>query len=61
MMEGKESNFLEKFGLEVTVGTHPIPQKYYATHCALKTWNSKCMEEAIKLTLSDEKTRIDYD
>ena len=56
------SNFIrEKFGLEVVVGTHPIPEKYYKTHKNLKTWDSKLWEPLIAPTLSDEKTRQSYD
>jgi predicted metal-binding protein len=51
----------EKFGLDVVVGTHPIPQKYYVTHTALETWNTPAWEEHIKPTLTDEKTRLAYD
>ena len=29
-----------KYGIEVVIGTHPIPQKYYNVHAKLGTWNS---------------------
>ena len=51
----------EKYGLKVIIGTHPIPQKYYLTHRALNTWNTKEWKEFIQPTLSDEKTRLSYD
>jgi predicted metal-binding protein len=51
----------EKYGIGVVVGTHPIPQKYYLTHTALKTWDSPKWQELIKPTLSDEATRRAYD
>lgn len=51
----------EKYGIKVIFGTHPIPQKYFTTHTKLNTWNNEFLEESIKLTLTDEKTRINYD
>jgi predicted metal-binding protein len=51
----------EKYGMEVVVGTHPIPEKYYKTHKNLKTWDSKLWETLTAPTLSDEKTRLSYD
>jgi len=39
---GHFKNFIEtKYGLEVVIGTHPIPEKYFLTHTALKTWKSE--------------------
>ncbi len=51
----------EKYGMEVVVGTHPIPQKYFITHQNLKTWNSPEWQKMITPTLCDEKTRLAYD
>jgi predicted metal-binding protein len=51
----------KKYGVTVVVGTHPIPQKYYITHKALGTWNSKEWKKLIQPTLADEKTRLAYD
>lgn len=51
----------EKYGLEVVVGTHPIPEKYYRTHEALGTWHSPEWQDYIGPTLADEKTRLAYD
>ncbi len=55
-------NFIkEKFGLEVVIGTHPIPQKYYITHVNLGTWTpSEEWKEILQPTLTDEKTRLAY-
>jgi len=50
----------EKFGLEVVMGTHPIPQSYYETHTKLGTWESAEWKEIIAPTLGDEKTRLAY-
>ncbi|HUV56958.1 MAG TPA: CGGC domain-containing protein [Dehalococcoidales bacterium] len=55
-------NFIgEKYGIDVVIGTHPIPQKYYNTHMKLKTWDSPKWREIIQPTLADEKTRLAYD
>ena len=51
----------EKYGLEVVIGTHPIPQKYYLTHQQLGTWQSDTWQQLIQSTLADEKTRLAYD
>jgi len=50
-----------KYGLEVVIGTHPIPQKYYIVHKKLNTWESPQWQELIQPTLADEKTRLAYD
>jgi len=53
--------FIEtKFGLEVVVGTHPIPEKYLITHTELKTWDTPEWQTHITPTLSNEKTRLAY-
>lgn len=51
----------EKYGIKVVFGTHPIPQKYYITHNNLNTWNSAFLKKAIEGTLTDIKTRLNYD
>ena len=56
------SDFIrERYGIEVVIGTHPIPQKYYNIHMKLKTWASPKWKEIIQPTLADEKTRLSYD
>lgn len=50
----------EKYGMEVVVGTHPIPEKYYETHQALGTWESAYWQECIGATIADKKTRLEY-
>ena len=50
----------EKYGMEVVVGTHPIPEKYYITHKNLNTWDSAAWKKYIKDTLTDKDTRIAY-
>jgi predicted metal-binding protein len=50
-----------KFGLQLVVGTHPVPQSYYTTHEKLGTWRSAEWQERIKHVLNDEQTRRLYD
>lgn len=50
-----------RYGIEVVVGTHPIPQKYYDMHGMLGTWDSPEWEDLIQPTIADEKTRLSYD
>ncbi|MBN2620746.1 CGGC domain-containing protein [candidate division WOR-3 bacterium] len=51
----------EKYRMDMVVGTHPIPQKYYITHTALGTWETPEWQEHIKPALAYEKTRLAYD
>jgi predicted metal-binding protein len=54
--------FLEKrYGVKVVVGTHPVPKKYFAMHTSLGTWENAEWKPLIALTLTDEKTRENYD
>lgn len=55
-------NFIPvKYGLDVVIGTHPIPQKYYITHQGLGTWQPDIWQDALKHVLTDEKIRLAYD
>ncbi len=47
--------------MEVVVGTHPIPQKYFDTHSKLGTWDSVEFRELIKATFAEEGLRKSYD
>jgi hypothetical protein len=62
---GQLASFCEfipaKYGLDVIVGTHPIPQDYYLTHGALGTWQSARWQEVIQHVWTDEETRRAYD
>ncbi|MBN1338921.1 MAG: CGGC domain-containing protein [Bacteroidales bacterium] len=49
-----------KYQMEVVVGTHPIPEKYLVTHEALGTWDTPEWKDLIRPSLSDRKTRLDY-
>ena len=50
-----------KYGVDVVIGTHPIPQNYYNVHAKLGTWNSSEWKEIIQPILASEKTRLSYD
>lgn len=55
-------DFIEsRFKVDVVVGTHPIPQKYYRIHQELHTWDSPFWQEAIRDALADEPVRLAYD
>jgi predicted metal-binding protein len=48
------------YGVEVVVGTHPIPESYYDRHSKLKTWRSDSWQALIAPTVCDEATRRAY-
>lgn len=50
----------EKFGLDVVLGTHPIPPSYIETHGALGTWDDPKWDDRLKYVMTDEKTREKY-
>ncbi len=50
-----------KFDMDVVIGTHPIPEKYYLVHKDLKTWESPKWKKLIEPTLKDKETRLAYD
>ena len=50
-----------KYGMEVVVGTHPIPQSYFLTHGELGTWDSPAKQAELEPLLADEQTRLAYD
>jgi len=56
-----EKFIVERYGLKVIFGTHPIPQKYYLKHTILNTWNTECLIKAIEPTLCNERIRLNYD
>lgn len=54
--------FIEgKYGMEVVLGTHPVPQNYFETHQALGTWAGPEWPARLEGTLLDEATRRAYD
>jgi predicted metal-binding protein len=50
-----------KFEMEVVIGTHPIPEKYYEIHKKLGSWNDAKWRELLEPSISDETTRLAYD
>jgi predicted metal-binding protein len=50
-----------KFGMEVVIGTHPIPQKYLITHEKLGTWKDPGWHSILISLLADEAKRLAYD
>lgn len=55
-------SFLEKrYGVQVVVGTHPIPEKYLKMHTHLGTWKDPAWEPLLAATMTDEATRKAYD
>jgi len=51
----------EKYGIDVILGTHPIPENYYQTHMNLSTWESKIWQETIDSLSRDKALRKAYD
>jgi predicted metal-binding protein len=50
-----------KYGLEVVIGTHPIPENYYLTHQHLGTWRSDKWQSLIQEVLPGQAMRLAYD
>lgn len=50
-----------KYSIDVVVGTHPIPEKYFKEHAHLKSWDSVGWNDLLKDLISDEKERLRYD
>ena len=50
-----------KYGIEVVIGTHPVPQKYFIIHRELNTWSDPEWEEILQPSIADEKIRLAYD
>jgi len=60
-MEHFEKFIIEKYGMKVIFGTHPIPQKYFIPHSKMNTWDGDFLKKSIQNTLCNEKTRLNYD
>lgn len=55
------TTFIQKrYGVEVVLGTHPIPQKYLDMHRDLGTWEDPKWEAWLEPTMADEATRLAY-
>lgn len=50
-----------KFGMEVVVGPHPVPEKCNLVHRKLGTWPGMAAMDDLKHLLADQKTRLAYD
>lgn len=50
-----------EYQVEVVLGTHPIPAKYFATHGSLGTWSTRPWQEKVRHVVCDESTRARYD
>ena len=56
------SEFIKtKYGIDVVVGTHPIPEKYNSVHAQLGTWSPPDCPNYIEPLLVDEQIRKAYD
>ncbi|MBN2278956.1 MAG: CGGC domain-containing protein [Candidatus Marinimicrobia bacterium] len=54
-------DFIEKnWNVTVIYGTHPIPEKYLDNHRHLKSWQDPVWQNILKLVMSDQQTRINY-
>ncbi|MBN2116437.1 MAG: CGGC domain-containing protein [Anaerolineales bacterium] len=55
-------SFLEKrYGVEVVVGTHPIPKKYLDLHARLGTWDDPKWQPLLGPVMTNGVTREAYD
>ena len=53
--------YLEKrYGVQVVLGTHPIPEKYLDMHSQLGTWDEPEWESKLAAVMADEDTRKAY-
>lgn len=50
-----------RYGVQVVVGTHPIPTKYLDMHTQLGTWADPAWEALLAPTMADEALRKAYD
>jgi predicted metal-binding protein len=50
-----------QFGLDVVVGTHPVPEKYQLVHESLGTWETLPAGDDLWPLLADRDTRLAYD
>ncbi len=50
-----------RHGVDVVVGTHPIPTKYFEMHRTLGTWDAEWWKSIIEPAITDEETRRAYD
>ena len=60
-LEDFRSYIETRFGMEVVLGTHPVPQNYFETHRALGTWSGPEWPARLEETVGDEAMRRAYD
>ena len=46
---------VKKYGLEVVVGTHPIPLKYFETHNDLPFWKGMSMDKMAGFLMKEDR------
>jgi len=51
----------ERYGVEVVLGTHPIPRKYFNTHAKLGTWANPEWQPFLAQVITDAEIRMNYD
>lgn len=51
---------VNKYGVKVVLGTHPIPQKYLDMHTKLGTWRDPVWAIRLAPTMADESVRKAY-
>jgi predicted metal-binding protein len=49
-----------KYGMEVVMGTHPIPENYHLVHQGLETWPGMAAQDDLRDLLADQETRLAY-
>lgn len=49
-----------KYGVQVIVGTHPVPQKYYDMHQKMGDWQGAGWEARLENAITDEEMRKSY-
>lgn len=49
-----------KYNIDVVIGTHPIPQKYFETHKTLQSWEGPFWKELLKNLQDEEEMRLAY-
>ena len=49
-----------RYGLEVVIGTHPIPENYFETHHALGSWTSREWQRRLEAVVAEAGVRRAY-
>ncbi len=51
----------DRYKVKVVIGTHPVPEKYFAVHTRLGTWNAPDWKLRLAAAMCDADTRLAYD